>query len=101
VDGQRRSQKVAGQDPPTEESFNHAAATDLASVLEMYARPDRRVLERRSRVPRSSPFGPNDRRTGERRSPTVEPSPDSADDPQETASISSIAEASDVTPETS
>jgi hypothetical protein len=106
VDRRRRNDEVASQDAPTKESFDHVAADDLASLLEMYARPDRRVLERRSPTPERSPFAANDRRVGDRRSPSAETSPHSSspqrsNDPQETPSISSIPEGSNVTPEPS
>jgi hypothetical protein len=78
VNGPRRKQQVASHDAPTEQSFNHSAATDLESLLEVYARPDRRVLERRSPTPGTPPVGPNDRRVSDRRSPTAQTSPDSS-----------------------
>jgi hypothetical protein len=56
------------EEASTEESFDHSSANDLAGLLEMYARPDRRVLERRSQMPASAPVDPNDRRVSDRRS---------------------------------
>ena len=67
VDGRGTDEPVASQDAPTDQSFSHAAGTDLSGLLDIYARPDRRVLDRRSPTPGPSPFGPNDRRVGDRR----------------------------------
>ena len=63
VDGRRGKQPVSRQDARADDSFQHSAADDLADVLEAYARPDRRV---------------NDRRVSERRAATAETSPDAS-----------------------
>jgi hypothetical protein len=73
-------QRVSSEEASTEESFDHSAAKDLAGLLEIYARPDRRVLERRSQTPGSTPLGQNDRRVSDRRSPIAETAQDGRGD---------------------
>ena len=80
VERQSRKQPASGKDAPTDDDFGHSAGADLGSVLDTYARPDRRVLDRRSRTPEPSPPGANERRTLDRRLPSPDPSSDDAND---------------------
>jgi hypothetical protein len=96
VDRRRGRQQEDGADAAREDGFDHSAGSDLGSVLDTYARPDRRVLDRRARTPDDASFESNDRRVRDRRSPTPEDPPEESHDGEVPPAVDPVAEAPNV-----
>ena len=78
--GEGEAQSAPSATSRSSETFEHTAGDDLGEVLERYARPDRRVLDRRVQAPDPDAIV-DERRRGERRAPIADPQVENSSEP--------------------